>query len=98
MKKFDWNDITIIPDTLSTIASRSEINPLQNGKLPIFTAPMDMVIDENNISEFELNKLAFKPSDSTSCSLIFLINSWFLFISDERDSTPLRMSFSCTRI
>ena len=55
MKKFDWNDITIIPDTLSTIASRSEINPLQNGKLPIFTAPMDMVIDENNISEFEDN-------------------------------------------
>ena len=57
MKKFDWNDITIIPDTLSTIASRSEINPLQNGKLPIFTAPMDMVIDENNISEFELNNI-----------------------------------------
>jgi putative N-acetylmannosamine-6-phosphate epimerase len=57
MKKFDWNDITIIPDTLSTIASRSEINPLQNGKLPIFTAPMDMVIDENNISEFELNNV-----------------------------------------
>lgn len=55
MKKFDWNDITIIPDTLSTIASRSEINPLQNGKLPIFTAPMDMVIDENNISIFENN-------------------------------------------
>lgn len=55
MKKFDWNDITIIPDTLSTIASRSEINPLQNGKLPIFTAPMDMVIDENNISTFEKN-------------------------------------------
>jgi IMP dehydrogenase/GMP reductase len=57
MKKFDWNDITIIPDTLSNIASRSEINPLQNGKLPIFTAPMDMVIDENNISEFELNNI-----------------------------------------
>lgn len=57
MKKIDWNDITIIPDTLSTIASRSEINPLQNGKLPIFTAPMDMVIDENNISEFELNNV-----------------------------------------
>ena len=55
MKKFDWNDITIIPDTLSTIASRSEINPLQNGKLPIFTAPMDMVIDDKNISTFEDN-------------------------------------------
>lgn len=57
MKKFDWNDITIIPDTLSTITSRSEINPLKDGKLPIFTAPMDMVIDENNIHEFELNSI-----------------------------------------
>jgi GMP reductase len=57
MNKFDWNDITIIPDTMSTIASRSEINPFKDGKLPIFTAPMDMVIDENNISEFELNNI-----------------------------------------
>ena len=58
MKKFDWNDITIIPDTLSSISSRSEINPtLSNGKLPIFTAPMDMVIDDKNIPEFELNSV-----------------------------------------
>jgi len=57
MNKFDWNDITIIPDTLSTIASRSEINTFKDGKLPIFTAPMDMVIDENNIAEFELNNI-----------------------------------------
>lgn len=57
MEKFDWNDLTIIPDTLSTIASRSEINTYKNGKLPIFTAPMDMVIDENNISDFELNRI-----------------------------------------
>lgn len=57
MSKFDWNDITIVPDTLSTIASRSEINPLQNGKLPVFTAPMDMVIDENNVSIFEENNI-----------------------------------------
>ncbi len=58
MKKIDWNDITIIPDTLSSISSRSEVNPfLKNGKLPIFTAPMDMVIDEKNISDFELNNI-----------------------------------------
>jgi len=58
MRKFDWNDITIIPDTLSSISSRSEVNPtLSNGKLPIFTAPMDMVIDDKNISEFELNNI-----------------------------------------
>lgn len=54
MEKFDWNDISIIPDVLSNIDSRSEINVyLSNGKLPLFTAPMDMVIDENNIKIFE---------------------------------------------
>jgi hypothetical protein len=57
MEKFDWNDITIIPDVLSTIESRSEINPLRDGKLPLFTAPMDMVIDENNIQEFDFNNI-----------------------------------------
>ncbi len=56
--KFDWNDISIVPEALSDIDSRSEINPyLVNGKLPLFTAPMDMVIDENNIKEFEENEI-----------------------------------------
>ena len=53
MIKLDWNDISIIPETLSSISSRSEINPYLDGKLPLFTAPMDTVIDENNIEEFE---------------------------------------------
>ena len=58
MKKFDWNDITIIPNTLSDISSRSEIDVfLKNGNLPIFTAPMDMVIDEENIKYFKENNI-----------------------------------------
>lgn len=52
--KFDWDDISIVPSTLSDISSRSEIE-IQT--LPIFTAPMDMVIDENNINYFEKNKI-----------------------------------------
>lgn len=55
MKKIDWNDISIVPAIMSSISSRSEINPFKDEKLPIFTAPMDMVIDENNIHEFENN-------------------------------------------
>lgn len=52
-EKYDWNDISIVPAILSEISSRSEINPyLKNGKLPIFTAPMDTVIDENNCNQF----------------------------------------------
>lgn len=53
--KFDWNDISIVPETLSTISSRSEVNPYQNNLLPLFTAPMDMVVNESNIKDFEKN-------------------------------------------
>ena len=55
--KFDWNDISIIPAKISSISSRSEIDPTYNGKLPIFTAPMDKVIDETNIKIFEDNNI-----------------------------------------
>lgn len=36
--KLDWNDISIVPEVLSDISSRKEIDPYINGKLPIFTA------------------------------------------------------------
>jgi hypothetical protein len=36
--KFDWNDITIVPEILSIISSRSEIDIFRDGKLPLFTA------------------------------------------------------------
>lgn len=56
--KFDWNDITIVPSTISDISSRSEVNYLtKEGKLPLFVAPMDMVIDENNVDNFYQNGL-----------------------------------------
>ena len=57
MIKLDWNDITIVPETISLISSRSEIDPFLNGKLPLFTAPMDTVIDESNIHHFEENNV-----------------------------------------
>ncbi len=58
MEKIDWDDVTIIPDVLSDIESRGEINPyLKNGNLPLFTAPMDMVIDEYNVSLFDECKI-----------------------------------------
>ena len=51
--KFDWNDISIVPDCISSISSRKEVNPFYNNKLPLFTAPMDTVIDHSNSKEFE---------------------------------------------
>ena len=50
--KFDWNDISLIPAPISQIKSRSEINPFYNKKLPLFIAPMDTVIDKDNIDFF----------------------------------------------
>ena len=55
--KFDWNDISIVPETLSSISSRKEVVPTYGGKLPIFTAPMDKVIDETNVNQFVENNI-----------------------------------------
>lgn len=55
--KFDWNDISIVPETLSSISSRKEIDPTYVGKLPLFTAPMDKVIDKTNVIQFVNNNI-----------------------------------------
>ena len=47
------NECTIIPAVVSSINSRKECNPYyEDGLLPIFSAPMASVIDENNYTEF----------------------------------------------
>lgn len=56
-RKFDFDDILLMPSTISTIESRySDINPKYDTRdtlrYPLFAAPMDTVIDENNIYEF----------------------------------------------
>lgn len=50
--KLDWNDISLVPSDISYISSRSEINFKILNKLPIFTAPMDTVVDLNNYKHF----------------------------------------------
>lgn len=57
-KKFDFKDITLVPEVISSINSRKEINPYnENGNLPIMVSPMDTVIDEENYGLFVKNKL-----------------------------------------
>jgi IMP dehydrogenase/GMP reductase len=46
-----------VPESLSSISSRSEIDPTYLGKLPLFTAPMDKVIDNTNIGRFIQNNI-----------------------------------------
>lgn len=53
-----FNDICLIPAVVSEIEHRSECNPhLDNGMLPLFTAPMSSVINENNWQLFKENKI-----------------------------------------
>lgn len=53
---YTYNDLTIQPGIVSYIQHRSECNPFDNdGKLPLFTAPMNTVINESNFSLFEKN-------------------------------------------
>jgi IMP dehydrogenase/GMP reductase len=53
-QKFDFKDITIVPEAVSTIKSRGEITPFNKEMyLPIMVSPMDTVVDEKNYKLFE---------------------------------------------
>jgi len=52
-KKFDFKDITLVPETISSISSRSEIDILTDSKhLPLMVSPMDTVIDYTSSIDF----------------------------------------------
>lgn len=51
---YTYEDVTIMPNVISPIEHRSECIPLdENGMLPLFTAPMNTVVDKDNFSLFE---------------------------------------------
>ncbi|MFA5067673.1 MAG: IMP dehydrogenase [Candidatus Izemoplasmatales bacterium] len=60
--KLDFHDLRVKSATITNINSRSEINPYYQHKdgrffLPIFTAPMDTVVNYKNVGIFESNKI-----------------------------------------
>lgn len=55
---YGLNDICIIPARTSRINSRKQCNPYnEDGMLPLFTAPMNSVINEGNYKKFLENKI-----------------------------------------
>ena len=55
---YSLDDVAIMPHQFSFIEHRNECNPfLNDGMLPIFTAPMSSVIDGKNYKKFEDNKI-----------------------------------------
>ena len=51
---YTYEDVTIMPSVISPIEHRSECIPLdEDGMLPLFTAPMNTVVDKDNFSLFE---------------------------------------------
>ena len=55
---YTYNDLTIKPGIISHIQHRSECNPFDSdGKLPLFTAPMNTVINKDNFDLFETNNI-----------------------------------------
>ena len=53
IKRYSYNDLTLVPAVISNISSRSECNPFTSKKmLPIFTAPMASVVNGDNLGIF----------------------------------------------
>lgn len=55
---YSYDDLTIIPKTVTDIKSRSECNPFTlNGELPIFTAPMSTIVSLQNFKLWKNNRV-----------------------------------------
>lgn len=55
---YSYNDVTIIPEEISHITHRSECDPTdENGRLPIFTAPMSSIVNINNYNIYIKNHI-----------------------------------------
>lgn len=46
--KYSYNDVSIVPEFISKIKSRSECDPTRFGKLPIFASPMSTITNDVN--------------------------------------------------
>ena len=51
---YTYKDLTIVPTCISVVEHRAECSPYDNDEmLPLFTAPMDTVVNKDNFDLFE---------------------------------------------
>ena len=84
MVALNYDDITIIPERITTIKSRSECNPYdEDGFLPIFAAPMSSVVSVENAAAFNDAKIkvVIPRSYSIEDRLKYLISHKYNFVS-----------------
>ena len=84
---YTYNDVTIMPCVVSDVEHRNECNPYdENHHLPLFSAPMDTVVNKNNFNLFEGNNIyAILPRTETIDDRInYAVNGkWAAFSLDE---------------
>lgn len=56
-KTYNYSDLEITPSVLTDISSRSECNPRYGSTLPLFTAPMDSIVDMHNLDYWGTNSI-----------------------------------------
>lgn len=92
--KYSYNDIMVKPAILSTIEHRAECNPYnESGMLPLFTAPMDSVVNINNFELFLKNKIIpiLPRTETLNDRLNFVeIGRWAAFSLDEFENNFIK--------
>lgn len=85
--KYSYNDIMVKPAVISFIEHRAECNPYdESGMLPLFTAPMDSVVNIDNFELFLENKIIpILPRTETLIDRIKFVETgrWAAFSLDE---------------
>lgn len=98
--KFDFDDILLEPAITSPIDSRKTIDVLQGGMLPLFTAPMDTVVNSDNAIQFINNniRVVLPRNDKgisvrNSHSKLWMSFGLDEFMNDYLNSTPTSIDY-----